>query len=216
MSMKAKKSKSFDREVIKAGTYRGFKLDRITCMMGKPTKWAPDGAPKLMFVYSRPRKDKDPFEVAHFLSLPKEFQYHKKGKIWGHLGELVGETISDKNAEEVEFDAGDFISSYDELMEAINTADDKGNLEKVDMGVSYKGVALVGREYTLTLGVWTNDADEKGNEIKAINPSEPVKGGEVQNKEAPAAGTVSSRSLDIPDTVNDEIEVPMMDEDLPF
>ena len=162
----AQAQSNFERTLFDPGTYP-MTPKKIMCLWGKPTQFQPDGAPKIMFIWEYEAEGQK-YELTDFLGFPKNFAYNDKSNFWKRVGEIAGVKISSENAETVDLDLGDFIQSYDELVELLQTKDSKGGNEKAEVrGLTVGDQLLLGKQCQLVVKVW--DANGKqGNEIAAV------------------------------------------------
>lgn len=166
MRGKAQPSSNFERTIFDPGTY-SMTLKKIMCLWGKPTKFQPDGAPKIMFIWEY-EADGQAYELSDFLGFPKGFAYNDKSNFWKRVGEIAGVKLSSENADTVDIDLGEFIQSYDELVEHLQGKDERGNNEKAEVqGLTVGGQQLLGKTCQLVVKVWESDG-KQGNEIAAV------------------------------------------------
>lgn len=166
MKGQAQNSSNFERTVFDDGTYT-MTLVKALIMMGKPTQFQPEGAPKILMVWEYEAEGQK-FELADFLGFPKNFAYNDKSKFWKRISEIAGVKISSENADTVDIDLGEFVQSYDELVEYINTKNDRGGLEKLEVqGLTVGDQQLMGKQCQLVVKTWDNGTSS-GNEIAAV------------------------------------------------
>lgn len=175
---------SIEKTIFNPGTY-DMTLKKIMCLWGKPSKFQPDGAAKIMFIWEY-EVEGEKFELADYLGFPKNFAYNDKSNFWKRLGEIAGVRFSSENAETVDLDLGDFIQSYDELVDHLQTKDDQGKNEKADVrSLKVGDQSLIGKKCQLTVKVWEADG-KQGNEIAAVLPIGGGAGPRKPGKAAPA------------------------------
>lgn len=189
----AQQTSNFERTLFDPGTYP-MTLKKIMCLWGKPTKFQPDGAPKIMFIWEYEAEGQT-FELTDFLGFPKNFAYNDKSNFWKRVGEIAGVKLSSENADTVDLDLGEFIQSYDELVDHLQSKDERGNNEKAEVkGLIVGDQQLIGKQCQLVVKVW--DADGKqGNEIAAVMQ---VGGGAGPRKPQKAAPTQAAASQQKP------------------
>lgn len=195
----AKESSNFERTIFPEGTY-DMVLDKALVMMGKPTKFQPEGAPKIMFVWKWTDDEGQEFELVDYLGFPKNMKWNEKSAFWKRVGEIAGLALNNENAGLLDLDLGEFIQSYDELVEHIQSVNDQGKSEKAEVkSLTVDGQELLGKKCRLVVGIW-NNGEKEGNEIAKVmqiaaagGPKRPVKAApaqapapQAQNKAAPA------------------------------
>ena len=159
-------SSNFERTIFDPGTYN-MTLTKALCMWGKPTQFQPDGAPKIMFVWEY-EVDGQTFELPDYLGFPKNFAYNDKSNFWKRVAEIAGITINSENAELVDLDLGDFIQSYAELVEHLQSTNAQGNTEKAEVkSLTVGEQQLIGKQCQLVVKIWEKDG-KSGNEIAAV------------------------------------------------
>lgn len=166
----AKTETNFERVVLDEGVYDA-KLIKAIVLKGKPTQYQPEGAPKIMLVWEVGEGD-DAVEVVDYLGFPKNLAYNEKSKFWKKLGEIVGEKISSENAARWGISFGEldnFIQSYEDLVEHINTPTDNGKTEKAEVvRMTWGPNDVLGVRRQLVLKIWESDNGNTGNDITAI------------------------------------------------
>ena len=185
---------NFERTLFDPGSYT-MTLTKGLVMWGKPTKFQPEGAPKIMFVWEY-EADGQTYEMVDYLGFPKNFAYNEKSNFWKRVAEIAGIKINSENAETVDLDLGEFIQTYDELVDHLQSKDERGNGEKAEVkGLSVGDQQLMGKKCELVVKVWTGDNGNQGNEIAAVmqigggaGPRKPQK-----TSAAPAAPQQQSR-----------------------
>jgi hypothetical protein len=136
-----------------------------------------------MFVWEY-EADGQTFEMVDYLGFPKGFAYNDKSNFWKRVGEIAGVKITSENAEIVDIDLGEFITSYDELVEHLQSKDDQGRNEKAEVKSLLVGdQQLIGKTCQLVVKVWDSNG-KQGNEIAAVLQ---VGGGAGPRKPQPAA-----------------------------
>lgn len=223
MKGQAQSSSNFERTIFDEGTYQ-MKLVKILVMMGKPSQYAPEGAPKIMFVWEY-EVEGEKYELTDFLTFPKNFAYNDKSNFWKRLGEIAGVKINSENADTVDIDLGEFVQTYPEMVEYINTKNDKGGLEKLEVkGLTVGDQQMLGKVCQLVVKQWRRDNGEVGgNEIAAVmqigggaGPRKPGKAAAPATQQVPQAQSRSQRrpgGLDIDAGLDD---FPPVEKDLPF
>lgn len=167
MKGQAQQASNFERTVFDDGTY-AMTLVKALVMMGKPTKFQPEGAPKILMIWEYEAEGQK-YELGDFLGFPKNFAYNDKGNFWKRLSEIAGVKINSDNAETVDIDLGDFVQSYPELLDYINTKNDKGGLEKLEVkSLTVGDQQLMGKQCQLVVKTWTGENGNQGNEIAAV------------------------------------------------
>ena len=163
----SKTSSTFERTVFDPGMYT-MRLTKALVMMGKPTKFQPEGAPKILMVWEMEHEG-EKFELADYLGFPKNFAYNEKSNFWKRIAEIAGVTINNENAGDVDLDLGEFIQSYDELLEHIQSVGDQGRPEKAEVkSITVNGQELLGKQCQLVVKVWTGESGNQGNEIASV------------------------------------------------
>jgi hypothetical protein len=164
----AQQQNTFERTLFDPGTYP-MTLKKALVMWGKPTQFQPDGAPKIMFVWEY-EADGQTFELVDYLGFPKNFAFNDKSIFWKRVGEIAGTKITSENADTVDIDLGEFIQSYDELVDHLQSKDEKGNNEKAEVkGLTVGDQQLIGKTCQLVVKVWDSNG-KQGNEIAAVLP----------------------------------------------
>lgn len=167
MKGQAQSSSNFERIVFDDGTYP-MTLVKALIMMGKATQFQPEGAPKILMIWEYEAEGQK-FELGDYLGFPKNFAYNDKSKFWKRLGEIAGVKLSSDNADTVDIDLGEFVQSYEELLDYINTKNDKGGMEKLEVkGLTVGDQQLIGKQCQLVVKTWTGDNGNTGNEIAAV------------------------------------------------
>ena len=175
-------SSNFERTIFDPGTYT-MTLTKALCMWGKPSQFQPDGAPKIMFIWTY-EDDGQEFELADYLGFPKNFAYNDKSNFWKRVAEIAGITINSENAELVDLNLGEFIQSYAELVDHLQSVNSQGNSEKAEVkGLAVGDQQLIGKQCQLVVKIWEKDG-KNGNEIAAVlqvgggtGPRKPTKAG---------------------------------------
>lgn len=209
----AQQQSNFERTVFDPGTYT-MTLTKALCLWGKPTKFQPDGAPKIMFVWTY-EADGQEFELTDFLGFPKNFAYNDKSNFWKRVGEIAGVKLTSDNAESVDIDLGDFIQSYDELVDHLQSKDDQGRNEKADVkALTVDGQSLLGKACQLVVKVWEADG-KQGNEIAAVlqvgggaGPRKPQRAAPTAQPAAPQSKTPPARPAPPAPTAAEKADLP--------
>ncbi|SMB93380.1 hypothetical protein [Deinococcus hopiensis] len=212
----SKESSNFERTIFPEGTY-DMVLDKAIVMMGKPSQYAPEGAPKIMFIWKWTDEEGTEFELTDYLGFPKNMKWNEKSAFWKRAGEIAGLTFTNDNAGLLDIDLGEFIQSYTELLEHITSKDDRGNSEKAHVkGLSVGDQELLGKKCRLVVGVWDN-GEKQGNEIAKVmqiaaasGPRKPTKAAPT-TQSAPAAQKAAPAPRPAPAAPTGQAEV-----DLPF
>lgn len=212
----SKESSNFERTLFPEGTY-DMVLDKALVMMGKPTKFQPEGAPKIMFIWKWTDDEGSEFELVDYLGFPKNMKWNEKSAFWKRAGEIAGLALNNDNAGLLDLDLGEFIQSYAELVEHIESVNDQGKPEKAEVkSLTVDGQELLGKKCRLVVGVW-NNGEKEGNEIAKImqiaaagGPRKPTKAAPTQAA-APAQKTAPTRPTSAPAT-----EAPISTADLPY
>jgi len=214
----SKDSSNFERTLFPEGTY-DMTLEKALVMMGKPTQYAPEGAPKIMFVWKWADESGEEFELTDYLGFPKNMKYNEKSTFWKRAGEIAGLTLNSDNAGLLDIDLGEFITSYAELLEHITSPNDKGGTEKADVtSLTVGEQQLLGKKCRLVVGIW-NNGEKEGNEIAKVMQIGAGAGGPKRpSKAAPAQATAPSQKLiDAPKPApRPSSTEPMHTADLPF
>lgn len=167
MPITGQRKETNDRPLWPEGVYP-CKLVKAFVMRGKPTQFNKDGNIKMGFIWTFKDDEGNEFELADFVNVPKNFKYNEKSNYWKRLGEMAGITITNDNVDAVVLDLG-FIESYDELVEACDSKNDQGNLEKPSVkSLSVNGQELIGCARQLVVKIWRNDEGKEGNEITSM------------------------------------------------
>lgn len=152
-----------ERPVREEDTYT-MKLGRIFCRWGKPTQWAPDGAPKIAFVWEWADEETgEVHDLADWHNFPKNFSFNEKGAFWKRIGEIVGLPITRENAPEIGIDLGESVSTFAGLLEVLQES--KDNLDVVSL--KFGNQELIGLERRLLIGVWERDG-RSGNSVEKV------------------------------------------------
>lgn len=192
MKGQAKQDNGFERTLFPEGTYP-MTLKKAMVMMGKPTKFQPEGAPKIMFVWEYEDGEGNKFELVDFLGFPKNLAYNEKSKFWKRVGEIAGVALTNDNADLLDLDLGEFIQSYDELLEHIQSVGEGGRPEKADVkGIAIGDQALLGKKCNLVVGVWTGDNGQGNEVVKVMQIGGPAAG--PSKAKAPAAAAPKQTS----------------------
>lgn len=192
-------SNTTERTLLEEGTYPAT-LVKAVVLMGKPSAFQPEGAPKIMLIWATEEQDADgnPVEVVDYLGFPKNIAYNEKSKFWGRLGEIVGVRTNSQNAGNlgISFGALDSqITSYQALVDHINTPGDNGKTLKAPVeGLSWDGQELIGAQRTLIVKVWDN-GQRQGNEIAAVIGAKKA-AGKPAAQPAAAAGTEATEAAE--------------------
>ncbi|MFC4426280.1 hypothetical protein [Deinococcus navajonensis] len=167
MKANAESGPTFERTVFPEGVYP-MTLKKAFVMWGKPNQYAPEGAPKIAMIWEYKDEDGNPFELMDFLTFPKNFAYNDKSNFWKRVSEIAGMPINKENVGDVDLDLGEFIQSYDELIEHIRSTDSQGKAEKADVkGLTIGDQQLLGKKCQLVVKVWNNNGQE-GNNIASV------------------------------------------------
>lgn len=167
MKGQSKQDTGFERTLFPEGTY-AMTLKKGMVMMGKPTQYQPEGAPKIMFVWEYDDGEGNKFELVDFLGFPKNIAYNEKSKFWKRVGEIAGIALTNENADLLDLNLGEFIQTYDELLEHISAVDSQGKSEKAEVKALIVGEQeLLGKKCQLVVGVWRSDKGE-GNEVVKV------------------------------------------------
>ena len=164
-----KTESNFERTLFDEGQYE-MTLTKAIVMMGKPTQFAPEGAPKVMMIWET-EIDGEKFEFTDFVGLPKNLKWNEKSIFWKRIAEIFG--ITNNNDVAIKFGIGfgkldSFIDSYDALIEHISTIGDNGKNERAEVArMTYASEDILGIKRTLILKQWDN-GEKQGNEIAAI------------------------------------------------
>ncbi|WP_407540490.1 hypothetical protein Q0M94_03565 [Deinococcus radiomollis] len=178
-------SSNFERTIFEPGQYT-MTLTKALCMWGKPTQFQPEGAAKIMFVWKYEVDDQE-YELVDYLGFPKNMKYNDKSNFWKRVGEIAGITIASENADLVDVDFGDFIQSYAELCDHLQSTNAQGNTEKAEVkSVTVGDQELLGKRCQLVVKVWEKDG-KSGNEIAAVLQLGGGTGPRKPQKAAPAA-----------------------------
>ncbi|MDV6376464.1 hypothetical protein [Deinococcus arenicola] len=171
----------YERTLFPEGLYT-MTLTKAMVMWGKPSQYAPEGSPKIAMIWEYDDGEGNKFELMDYLSFPKNFGYNEKSKFWKRVGEIAGAPINKDNVGAVGLDLGEFIQSYDELIEHIRSTNDQGRAEKADvLKLTVAGQELMGKACQLVVKVWSNDGKE-GNEVASV-----MQVGEARKPMKPAA-----------------------------
>jgi hypothetical protein len=163
----SKESSNFERTLFPEGTY-DMTLDKALVMMGKPSQYAPEGAPKIMFIWKWVDEDGTEFELTDYLGFPKNMKWNEKSAFWKRAGEIAGQTFTNENAGALDMDLGEFIQSYAELVDHISSVNDQGRPEKIEVkSLTVNDIELLGVQRRLVVGVWDN-GEKQGNEIAKV------------------------------------------------
>ena len=184
----------YERTLFPEGVYP-MTLVKGLVMWGKPSQYAPEGSPKIAMIWEYDDGEGNKFELMDYLSFPKNFGYNEKSKFWKRIGEIAGTAINSETVESVDMDLGEFIQSYDELIEHIRSTNDQGRPEKAEVKSLLVGEQqLMGKQCQLVVKVWQS-GDKEGNEVSSViqlgaaqKPLKPQKAAPAaQQKTAPAA-----------------------------
>jgi len=157
----------FKRTIFPEGIYP-MTLIKAMVMWGKPSQYAPEGAAKIGMVWEFLDEDGNKFEIMDYLSFPKDFGYNEKSKFWKKVGEIAGMPIDKENVEDVDIDLGEFIQSYEELIEHIRSQDSQGRNEKAEVkSLKVGDQELMNKQCQLVVKIW-RDGDKEGNDIASI------------------------------------------------
>lgn len=190
----SKESSNFERTIFPEGTY-DMVLDKALVMMGKPTKFQPEGAPKIMFVWKWTDDEGGEFELVDYLGFPKNMKWNEKSAFWKRAGEIAGLTFNNENAGLLDLDLGEFIQSYDELVEHIQSVNDQGKSEKAEVkSLTVDGQELLGKKCRLVVGIW-NNGEKEGNEIAKVMQIAAAGGPRRPTKAAPAQAAAPAQKL---------------------
>lgn len=213
MKGQAQSSSNFERTLFDPGTYT-MTLTKALVLWGKATQYQPDGAPKILMVWEY-ESEGEKFELPDYLGFPKNFAYNDKSNFWKRVSEIAGVTINSDNAADVDLNLGEFIESYDELVDYLQTKDDRGNTAKAEVkGLSVGDQQLIGKACQLVVKVWEKDG-KQGNDIAAVLP---VGGGAGPRKpsKAPATQQAPQQQAKPPARPSAPAPAPAEGVDLPF
>lgn len=167
MKANASSAGNYERTLFPEGVYP-MTLKKAFVMWGKPNQYAPDGAPKIAMIWEYDDGEGGTFELMDFLTFPKNFGYNDKSNFWKRVSEIAGVVINKDNVEMVDMNLGEFIQSYDELIEHIRSTNDQGKPERADVqGLTVGDQELIGKTCQLVVKVWNNNGQE-GNNIASV------------------------------------------------
>lgn len=169
MKATAQQSSNFERTIFPEGMYP-MTLKKSFVMWGKPSQYAPEGAPKIAMIWEYTDEEGATFELMDFHTFPKDFAYNDKSNFWKRLAEIAGVTITKDNVQSLDVDInfGEFIQSYDELIEHIKSSNDQGRPEKAEvLALTVSGKDMIGKQCQLVVKVWQN-GDKEGNTIASV------------------------------------------------
>jgi hypothetical protein len=196
-------SSNFERTIFDPGTYN-MTLAKAICMWGKPTQFQPDGAPKIMFVWKCEIEGQE-YELVDYLGLPKNLAYNDKSKFWPRISEIAAVTINSDNVELFDMDLGDFIQSYAELCDHLQSTNSQGNSEKAEVkSLTVGDQQLMGKTCQLVVKIWEADG-KSGNEIAAVLQ---IGGGTGPRKPQKAAAAPAAKSAPQPALVSAGVPAP--------
>lgn len=182
-----KAESNFERIVLEEGTYPAT-LTKAVVMMGKPTQFQPEGAPKILMVWAV-EVEGETYEVADYLGFPKNIAYNEKSKFWAKVGEIMGVKVSSENAGQFGISFGkldSFIDSYGALIEHISTPGDNGKNEKAEVArMTWGAEDMLGVKRQLVLKIWEANGNS-GNDIAAIMGAKKSGGVRKQGAAVPA------------------------------
>lgn len=206
----ANPSTEFDRVVFPEGVYP-MTLKRAFVMWGKPSQYAPDGAPKIGMVWAYKDEDGGEAELMDFLTFPKNLAYNEKSNFWKRLSEIAAVTINKENVADVDMDFGSFIDTYDELVEHIRSNDDTGKPHKAEVkSITVGSQKLLGKECQLVVKIWQN-GDKEGNNISSV-----LQMGASQKPALKRAGTPPKAEARTPQPAAPAPKTDDMSEEMPF
>lgn len=207
----SKGSSNFERTLFPEGTY-DMTLESVTVYLGKPTKYAPNGAVKVIFTWKYTDEEGETFELPHFVGFPKNIKWNEKSAFWKHIAEIAGVPHADETATATDMDFKEMIESYEELVETVNEKDERGNNCKAHFTtLTVHGKELLGKKCRLVVGIWTGEDGNQSNEIAKVMQigtaaSGPKKGGlqkaeplmEAPKAPRPAATTEPAHAENLP------------------
>ncbi|EYB67046.1 hypothetical protein DEIPH_ctg052orf0044 [Deinococcus phoenicis] len=190
----SKESSNFERTLFPEGTY-DMVLDKALVLMGKPTKFQAEGAPKIMFIWKWTDDEGQDFELVDYLGFPKNMKWNEKSAFWKRAGEIAGLALNNENAGLLDLDLGEFIQSYAELVEHIQGMNDQGKPEKAEVkSLTVDGQELLGKKCRLVVGIW-NNGEKEGNEIAKVMQIAAAGGPKKPMKAAPAPAAAPQQKM---------------------
>lgn len=191
-------SSNFERVTFPLGE-NTMTLKKIKAFWSEPSEWKPDGSLTFFMIW----EDGEGDEFTEFPSAPKDFGYNEKSTFWNRIAALAGKTgFEDEDLTKIDLEIpgmddyeekdGDPIQFFvdNELKDANGNylKDDNGKNVKVDIGVSYDGASLIGKQCRLVMGEKRNKKGElqDGNKV-AQNGALPLATGGGKKKSGNAA-----------------------------
>lgn len=191
---------NFERTLFPEATY-DMTLVKIMCIWGKPSQYAPEGAPKVMFIWKWVDEEGEEFELTDYMNFPKNINYNEKSGFWKRVGEIAGVTFSKENAGLLDIDFGDFIDTYADLVEHLQGKNEKGNNETAEArSLTVNDQQLIGVHRRLVVDIWQNDGKEGNNVVKVMQISSGAAGPKKPSRAAPSQTTAptSQKLMDAP------------------
>lgn len=146
---------SFERTVLDEGIY-DMKLVKVMGYMRDGTPQFPEPKPAMMMIWSwcdehgnlYQTDDKQTYDLVDVLGMPTNFAYNEKSGYWKRLSEIAGFAINNDTIALTGHDFGDFILSFEDIIEVIShpdaeKPDKKGKVTAVSVEVN--GVEQLGR-----------------------------------------------------------------------
>ena len=146
---------NFERHVFDEGIY-DMKLVRVMGYMREGTAEFPEPKPALMMIWNwcdengnvYQSDDNQTYDLVDVLGMPKEFSFNQKSGYWKRLSEISGFTITKDTVGLTAHDFGDFITSWEDILDVIGNPDadkpeKKGKVTATSVEVN--GVEQLGR-----------------------------------------------------------------------
>lgn len=157
----------FEKTLFPEGVYP-MRLARAFVHWGKPSKFAPEGQAKIAMIWEWADEDGNTFELMDYLTFPKNFGYNEKSNFWKRVSEVAAVAINAQNVGDVDLDLGEFIESYEELVDHIRSTNDQGRPEKAEVkSLKVGSQELIGKSCQLVVKVW-QDGDRSGNDVASV------------------------------------------------
>lgn len=139
---------NFERHVFDEGIY-DMKLVKVMGYLRDGTAEFPEPKPAMMMIWSwcdekgelYQNDDNQTYDLIDVLGMPKAFSYNDKSAYWKRLSEISGFAITKDTVELTAHDFGDFITSWEDVLEVIENPDSekpdkKGKVNAVSVEVN--------------------------------------------------------------------------------
>jgi hypothetical protein len=225
----------FKRELLDEGVY-DMKLVKIIGIMRDGTSEYPDPKPSLLCIWAwceptgalYENEEGKNYEVIEFLGMPtgmpNRLKYHEKTGYYKRLSEIAGVPIANQeDVKKIGHDFGDFISTWEDVLEVIShpdaeKPDKKGKVYVEQLHVS--GVEQLGRVCRVVVKKVSGKKDPTKfyNNISAVMQLEtagPKRPPTAKKAAAPTQDTAPTTSAPRP-AARPPVEIDMQEAELPY